>query len=322
MDWITVNNVLNATLRIATPLILMGMGGLMCQRAGVFNIAHEGFALVGAFFAILVVHLTDGNIIFGMFGAMISGIIFSSLFSVFIVKFKSNHIISGIAINMLAAGLTTFLMRAIFDVQGAFRPRIINKLVGIELAMIKEIPVIGALSNQSIFTYLSIAVVVVIYIILFKTSIGLKIQAVGESEIGSLAAGINPNKIRIIVILISGALSAIAGAFLSTVIVSQFSEHMIQGRGFTAFTTVIFGAAHPIFVALSTLLFGLADSIGIRLELLGTSISPSIIKMFPHILALITLIISSYIIKLKEQGVNVNILKKLKVKKSENKQTF
>lgn len=319
MDWITVNNILNASLRVATPLILMAMGGLLCQRAGIFNIAHEGFSLIGAFFAILVVHFTNGSILMGMAGAMISGVIFSFLFALFVVKFKSNHIISGIAINMLASGLTTFLLRNIFDAQGSFRPQTINKLLSIKIPFITDIPVIGAISNQSIFTYIALIIVVIVYVVLFKTSFGLKIQAVGESELGSLSAGINTDRIRVIVILISGALSAAAGAFLSTVIVSQFSEHMIQGRGFTAFTTVVFGAAHPIYVALSTLLFGLADSVGIRLELLGTSISPSIIKMFPHILALVALTVSSYVVKLKKQGIKIDFISVLRIRKSEKK---
>lgn len=312
MDWILINNILNASLRVATPLILMGMGGLLCDRAGIFNIALEGFALIGAFFAIVCVHYSNGNVLIGMLGAMLAGVIFSSLFAIFVVKFESNHIITSIAMNMLASGLTTFLLRSIFNVQGSVRPQAINKLSSINIPFLEKIPVLGSISGQSIFTYLAVLTVGIVYIILFKTKVGLKIQAVGESEDASLSAGIKTDRVRTGVILASGALSAIAGAFLSTVVVSQFSEHMVQGRGFTAFTTVVFGLAHPVYVALSTLLFGFADSIGIRLELMATSISPSLVKMFPHILALVVLTISSYSLKLKKQGVRFRFKKSKK----------
>ena len=149
---------------------------------------------------------------------------------------------------------------------------------------------------------------------LFKTKMGLSICAVGESELAAKTAGIKPNVIRWEVILISGALCGLAGAYLSTISVSQFSENMIQGRGFNAFTAFVFGGAHPVYSSLVTLLFGLADAVGIRIELLGSNISPSIIKMFPYVLAIVALMISSYTTKLKRLGVIGHKKKKEKVK--------
>lgn len=173
----------------------------------------------------------------------------------------------------------------------------------INIPIIKDIPILKCISGQSVVTYFAILLIVVIYIMLFKTRLGLSICAVGESEVAAKTAGIKPALVKWQVVLISGALSGLAGAYLSTISVSQFSENMIQGRGFNAFTALVFGNAHPVFSSLVTLLFGFADAIGIRLELVGMNISPSIIQMFPFLFAILALAVSSYTTKLKVKGV-------------------
>lgn len=214
--------------------------------------------------------------------------------------------------NTLGTGLTAFLLRAIFGVQGAYSPDQIHKLSMIQIPVIKDIPILNCLSGQSIVTYLAIVLVIVFYIVLFKTKMGLSIRAVGESEEGAKTAGIRPAVVKWQVILISGALCGLAGAYLSTISVSQFSENMIQGRGFMAYTAFVFGGSHPVFASLVSLLFGLTDAIGIRVELMGLKVSPSIISMFPYIFAIIALAISSYMAKLRMQGVIGNKKKRRK----------
>lgn len=314
MSLAVISDTMASMIRMSTPLMLMALGGLLCQRAGVFNIALEGFSLVGAFAAIAVVQFTGGSVWAGLIGAMIAGVVYSSLYALFVTKFKADYIIASIAMNMLGLGLTSYLLRTMFDVQGAYSPDTIHKLSMINIPVIKDIPILNCLSGQSIVTYIAIALIVVIYIMLFKTKMGLSICAVGESELAAKTAGIKPNVIRWEVILISGALCGLAGAYLSTISVSQFSENMIQGRGFNAFTAFVFGGAHPVYSSLVTLLFGLADAVGIRIELLGSNISPSIIKMFPYVLAIVALMISSYTTKLKRLGVIGHKKKKEKVK--------
>ncbi|MEG2783549.1 MAG: ABC transporter permease [Lachnospiraceae bacterium] len=303
MSIAVISDTLASMIRIATPLMLMALGGLLCQRAGVFNIALEGFSLVGAFAAIAVVQFTSGNVYMGLLGAMVIGAVYSALFALFITKFKADNIIASIAMNMLGMGLTSYLLRAMFDVQGAYSPDKIQKLEMITIPLIKDIPILKCISGQSIVTYFAIAMIIVIYIMLFKTKRGLGICAVGESEEAAKTAGVRPVLVKWEVILMSGALSGLAGAYLSTVSVSQFSENVIQGRGFNAFTALVFGNAHPVFSTLVTLLFGLADAIGIRIELVGINISPSIIKMFPFLFAILALAVSSYTAKLKMKGV-------------------
>lgn len=313
MNIAIISDTLASTIRIATPLLLMALGGLLCQRAGVFNIALEGFSLIGAFAAIAVVQFTGGNVWIGLLGAAAVGAVYSSLYALFVTRFKANHIIASIAMNTLAAGLTSYLLRSMFEVQGAYSPDNINKLDMIQIPVLKNIPILNCLSGQSIMTYFAIAMVAVIYILLFRTKAGLNICAVGESEDAAKTAGVRPGLVRLQVILASGALCGLAGAYLSTISVSQFSEDMVQGRGFNAFTAFVFGNAHPAATALVSLLFGFADAIGIRIELIGMNIPPSIIKMFPYILAIVALVISSYTMKLKIKGVVGNKKKKEKL---------
>lgn len=302
MNVAVISDTLASMIRIATPLILMALGGLLCDKAGVFNIAMEGFALVGAFAAIVAVQFSGGSVWAGLLASIIVGAVYSALFGLFVTKFKADNIIASIAMNTLGAGLTSYLLRAIFDVQGAFAPDKIDKLSMIEIPIIKDIPILSCISGQSIVTYFTILLIIAIYIMLFKTKIGLGICAVGESDVAARTAGIRPETIKWKVILISGALSGLAGAYLSTIAVSQFSENMIQGRGFTAFTAYVFGASHPIFASLVSMLFGMAEAIGIRIELMGMDISPSIIRMFPYVLAIVALAISSYMMKRKLKG--------------------
>jgi len=303
MNVTVISDMLASMIRIATPLMLMALGGLLCQRAGVFNIALEGFSLMGAFAAIAFVQVSGGNVWLGLLGAALVGAIYSAVFALFVTRFKADNIIASIAMNMLATGLTSYLLRALFDVQGRIAPDKINKISNISIPVLKDIPILNCLSGQSIVTYFAMIMVAVVYIVLFKTRTGLNICAVGESVDAAMTAGVKPAVVRWKVILTSGAFCGLAGAYLSTITVSQFSEDMVQGRGFNAFTAMVFGNAHPVFTALVTLLFGLADAIGIRIELSGLNLSPSIIKMFPFVLAIVALAISSYTGKLKTRGV-------------------
>jgi len=225
------------------------------------------------------------------------------LFALAAVKFRANQIIAGIAVNMLCLGLTSYLIRAMFGAQGAFRPQTMNRLSTITLPGIDQIPFLGPIiSGHSIVTYVALVLVVVIWFIIHKTSFGLNVCSVGESEDAARTAGVKPDRVRWNVIAISGALCGLAGSYISLITVSQFSENMVQGRGFTAFTAVVFGNASVGATGLVSLLFGLADAVGLRLEILGSAVPPAIVQMFPYALALVALAASSYIGKLRRQG--------------------
>ncbi len=295
---------LSSAIRITTPILLMALGGMLCERAHVFNIALEGIALVGAFFAIAFVSFTGGSVWAGLLGGIIAGILYSCIFALVVTRFNANHIIASIALNTLASGLTQFLLRAIFDSQGTYAPPVMNKLSPIVIPVVDDIPILKAISSHSIVTYLSFLLVAVFYVYLYKTKRGLRLWSVGESEDAALAAGVNIRLTKWKAILMSGALCGLGGAYLSVISVSNFTKEMVAGRGFTAFTAYTFGGATPIGSALASLLFGFAEALGIRIELLGLKIPSSIVDMFPYAVALIALAYSSWQRMRKINGVS------------------
>ncbi len=303
MQIIFSSTVFASMLRIATPLTIAALGCLLCYKTGVLNLALEGIMLIGAFASVSVVIWSGGNVWLGLLGGIIAGGLIALVFGLAVVRFRANHIISSIAINMLGLGLTTYLLRALFETQGQIRPPLIDKLPLLNMPMLEKVPVIGkALNGQSPITWLAFLLVIACYILIYKTEFGLNICAVGESEDAARTAGVSPERIRWQVIVLAGLLCGLAGGYIATVTVSEFTENMISGRGFTAFTAVVFGGAHPVFVWLVTLLLGYADAVGIQIELVGTGVPSSIVKMFPFILALVSLVIASGTQKLRRSG--------------------
>lgn len=314
MEMLFSPSVLAAAFRIATPLLLAALGCLMCHKAGVENLAIEGFMLMGCFISIACITLTNGSVLLGMLAAMIGTGIFSALFALVVVKFKANEIVASIAINMLSVGLTSFLLRAVLDAQGMIRPSNIQKIPNMQLDFLKGIPVLGAIfSNQSFIVPMAILLAFVTYFILKRTNYGLKVTSLGESEGAARSAGIKVERVKWSVIVLSGVLCGIAGAYLSSTILSEFAEEMVQGRGFTAYTAVIFGGSNPILVWIVSLFFGWAEAIGVQIELIGLGIPSSIVKMFPYVLAIVVLVVSSVSSTQKENSKLTN-KKKTKIK--------
>jgi len=287
-------SVLASAFRIATPLLLAALGCILCHKAGITNLAIESFMLVGSFVSIACISLTNGSVLLGMVAAMIGAGVYSLLFALAVVKFKANHVVASIAMNMLGVGLTSFLLRAVLGSQGMIRPANIVKIPNMQLEALQNVPIIGSiLHNQSFIVPVSILLAFIVFAILKKTKYGLNVVSLGESEGAALSAGIKVDRVKWSVIILSGIFCGLAGAYLSTTILSEFSENMVQGRGFTAYTAVIFGGANPIVVWIVTVFFGWAEAVGVQIELAGLGIPSSIVKMFPYVLAIIVLIISS-----------------------------
>ena len=199
---------------------------------------------------------------------------------------------------------------SVFDTHGLYRLTNIHKLKPFHMYVLNEVPILNVLINdQSVVVLFTIFMVFVIRFVLRKTEYGLNVNALGQSEGAALSAGIKPNRIRWSVILLSGMFCGLAGAYLSTTIVSEFSKGMVAGRGFTAYTAVVFGANMPVAVALVTLLFGFAEAMSTQVELLGTDIHSSIISMLPYVLALVVLMISSISTTARQNG-GLNQLKR------------
>lgn len=298
-------SVISSAVRIATPLLLAALGCILCEKAGITNLAIEGFMLMGSFISIAYITKSDGSVLIALLAAMLGTMIYSGLFGLVVIKFQANHVVASIAMNLLSVGLTTFLLQAMLGAQGMIRPANIQKIPNMELDFLENIPFIGSvLHNQSFIVPLAIFMAIALHFLIKKTVYGMNVVSLGESEGAARSAGISVKKVQWSVILLSGLFSGLAGAYLSSVILSEFSMNMVQGRGFTAYTAVIFGNTNAILVWLVTLLFGWAEAIGVQLELAGIGVPSSILKMFPYLLAIVVLIISSVNTKRRKERKN------------------
>lgn len=281
-------SVLSSTLRMATPLVLAAMGGIFSERSGVINIALEGIMLTGAFMAMAGSYLT-GSPWLGLLAAVAAGILISAIHAVVSIEFRADQVVSGTAINILATGLTGFLLKIMFENAG--QSPSVNKFENWKIPVIGDIPIIGEIfANHIPFVYLAVILVGVSYWVLWKTPFGLRIRAVGEHPAAADSVGINVKKIRYISVLISGLLAGIGGASLSIGWMDIFVSNMTSGRGFIALAAVIFGRWTPQGALLAALLFGFADSLQMLAQTIGLGFIPKqFLLMLPYILTILAL---------------------------------
>ena len=273
---------LTSALRMTTPLAFAALGGVYSERSGVVNIALEGIMLIGAFFAAVGTYFF-GSPLVGILFSILAGMGLALIHAVVSIKFKVNQIVSGTALNMLAAGGTTFLSRLIFKAAGS-SPHI----KGFEpwsIPILSDIPGIGlvfkSLSPLIVFMFI---IVILSQYILYNTVFGLRLRSVGENPQAADTLGVNVYKYRYIGVLISGALGGIGGAFLSLEHARVFVENMTGGRGFIALAAMIFGKWNPIGSFGACFLFGIAEAVRMRLE--GIGIPTQFIQMIPYILTM------------------------------------
>ena len=275
-----------SSLRLSVPLAFAALGGLFCERSGVLNIALEGMLLIGAFTSSLTTSYT-GNVWLGILAAVVVGGLVGLLHAFVCVSLQVDQVVSGLAINLIAVGLTSFLARLFSD-------SISQKLPGlspISIPGLANIPILGSLLfQQDILVYLLFFIVVFSTYFLFKTSPGLTLRAVGESPKAADAAGISVEKVRYLAVLASGCLASLGGAYLAVEHVKYFTENMSAGKGFIAIAALIFGRWHPIGSSLACLLFGATEALQLRVQALGANIPYQFLIMLPYITALFALL--------------------------------
>ncbi|MFF4113351.1 ABC transporter permease [Streptomyces sp. NPDC001714] len=243
-----------SVLRALTPILLAALGGALCERAGVFNISLEGLMLVGCFTAVSTSWFT-GSAWLGVLAAALASAAYSLVLAVGAVTLRGDAVVLGVAMNLLAAGLTSFLLRTVFGVQGTFDD---PSLAGL--------PLVGGFSP---LTYLAWAAVVVAAVLLSRHVWGLRLRGVGEAPDAAATLGVSPARHKYAAVLLSGVLSGLAGAQLALGNVTLFSANMTAGRGWIAVVAVMLGRAMPLGVLLAALLFGVAEAAGFRLQGLG-----------------------------------------------------
>lgn len=283
-------NILQTTALYATPLILTAIGGLFSERSGVVNIGLEGLMTIGAFTA-AVTTLATHNPWLGLLAAVLAGGLFALPHAVASITFKADQVVSGVAINFLALGISVYLVKSMYD-GAAQTPTVQEKLEKIAIPGLAKIPVIGpALFNALPTTYFAILVAIVAYLILYRTPFGMRLRAVGEHPRAAETMGVNVFRMRYIAVLISGALAGAGGAGLSIAIGSEFNQTTVAGQGFISLAALIFGKWNPFGVLGAATFFGFAVGLALTGQIYGlTAFVPSeVLNMLPYVLTILAL---------------------------------
>jgi Uncharacterized ABC-type transport system, permease component len=277
-----------STIRLSTPIILAALGGLYSERGGVINIALEGIMLAGAFTASAVTVFTHNPWV-GLLAAIIAGVLVAGIHGVATIFYRADQVVSGTAINILFLGVPALLSGALFDSTGA-TPQLPRDQVlpDVRIFNPQSMPTLASVFNQKPLVYVALALVVLSYYVLRNTRFGLRLRAVGENPEAADTAGVSVVKTRMSGVLISGALAAMGGAYLSIGQNSLFTRNMTAGRGFIALAALIFGKWDPVGAFLACLLFGFAEAISIRMQ--GTvNIPNQFIQIIPYVLTIVVL---------------------------------
>jgi simple sugar transport system permease protein len=273
---------LQGTLVRATPLTLGAFSGLLCERAGVINVAIEGQMLVGAFSAALVASKT-GNAALGILAGMLSGGLIAIILGVFAIRYQVDQVVVGIVLDLFCLGLTGFLYdRLMVPYQDTLNSA--AALSPLPIPVLSSIPIVGPiLFDQNVFVYLMFALLIIIQVALFNTRWGLRVRAVGEKPRAADTAGINVNRIRYVNVILGGLVAGLAGSFFTIGAVGQFTKNMTSGRGFISLAAMISGHWTPFGGFGASLLFGFADALQNFLAVLNVPISSYFLLMAPYL---------------------------------------
>lgn len=289
--WISL---LASSLRLATPLILASMGGYFSEKSGVINIGLEGLMLTGAF-AAAIANFSTGSPMIGVISGVMASATLAFLYAISCVTLKSNQVVAGMAINILAYGLTPLLSNVFYRTTGS-TPSIemVDHMQEWNIPILSSIPIIGDILGHHIFlVYFAILSVFAIHYWSSRFPSGLSLRAVGEHPEAADSLGISVTKTRYMGVIMSGVFCGLAGAFLSIGHASGFSRGMTSGRGYIALTALIFGKWKPIPTLVACLLFGFTDALQIRMQ--GVSIppfgeiAPQFVQMIPYIVTMVVL---------------------------------
>ena len=276
-----------ATLRYATPLTFAALGGLFSERSGVVNIGLEGDMLMGAFFGFWGADVT-GSWVLGLLIAILAGAALALVHAFFCIHLRADQIVIGTAINFLALGITGYLFVDIYGEQGT--PTDVSKIPDVTIPGLQDVPFFGpAFGQLNLMIWLSFAVLIATWIVIFKTPIGLRIRSVGEHPRAADTVGISVYAIRYGCVIMSGALAALGGAYLSLGVLTLFDQNLTGGRGFIALAALIFGNWRPFGAFAAALLFGFSTALADRVDVWfaqGSS-APLLFNALPYILTII-----------------------------------
>jgi simple sugar transport system permease protein len=287
-DLAFISGLMGATMRMATPIIFAALGEILAERAGVLNLGIEGIMLMGAMTGFLFTY-TTGSIWFGVLTAACVGMLLGLLMAILSVNLGLSQHVSGLGITLFATGLAMFIYR--LYIGSPTVPPVIQPFRQVALPVLSKIPVIGpGLFTQYTLTYIAWLLVPALSILLYKTTIGLKIRTVGENPVVADTVGVNVILTRTLCLVAGGALMGIGGAFLTLAHQNMFLIDVIGGRGWVAIAMVIFGNWNPLKATIGALIFGFLDGLQLRLQSVGLVLSFHLFLMIPYLLTIIALI--------------------------------
>lgn len=279
-------------LRLATPILFASLAAVVASNAGVTNMAIEGIMLFSALAAVIGSALFQ-SVIIGLIFAVLTGILISLMLAYFKIKMETDVILAAIAINLLAAGATVFLL-FIFSGERGTSSALASKVVpSLIIPGLMKIPIIGnIILGQNLLVYVALFAVVFIYYLLYRTPLGLKIRAVGGNPGAAESVGVSVDKIQYTALIISGVLAGLGGAFMTMGYMSIFTKGMISGRGFIGLAAANVGGQNPIGALIASLLFGFFDALGNNLQTFNIPVE--FIFMIPYVVTIIAYSASSY----------------------------
>lgn len=291
--------IFRSALPATVPILLAALGGMFTWHANVFNIAMEGMLLTSAFCAVAgsySFHSWEIGILFGIGGS----IFISLLFAFFVLRMRAGEFITGIAINTFSIGITTFSLRQLYNVKGSLISPKIQSLPKWNIPILREVPFLGEILNKQAFPlYISFFIIVpIVYIIIFRTSFGLRLRASGYDAKVTDSVGIKSESLKFKSILICGFLCGIGGTFLSLGYMRLFTENMTNGRGWISLAIIILTRGHPYRALMTSLVFGIMEGLGLTLQMYN--VPNQFTDMLPYISVLFVLFYSSQKKKLQQ----------------------
>ncbi len=278
-------------IRVATPILLASLGAILCEKSGVVNLGLDGIMLISALFGVLG-SAYGGNLIWGVIAGVGSALIISGIFAYFHLVLKANAVLCGTAVNTIASGLTVFALQLATGEKGSSSSLKSYTFPTVNIPFIKDIPILGdILSGHNLITYIAFLMVIVIWIFMYKTPLGLRMRAVGENPNAASSVGQNVIKIRFLAILLCGVLVGFGGMYLSMGYLSMFTRDMVAGRGFIALAACAMGQATPVGVLISSMVFAFFDGLSNILQLL--QIPSEFVQMLPYVATIFGLTVYS-----------------------------
>ena len=284
-------NFISMWIRVGTPLIFAALGASICTQAGVVNLGLEGIMLISALMGVLG-SVWGGGLISGAIIGILSGTLVSVIFAYFHLVLKANNVLCGTAVNTAATGLTVFVLQIVTGEKGHSSSLQSFVFPNIDIPVIKNIPIIGEIvSGHNALTYIALIMVFVVWFLMYKTPLGLRMRAIGESPDVASSVGQSVSKIQFLAIILCGILTSLGGMYLSMGYLDMFVRDMTAGRGFIALAACSMGRATPIGALVSAMIFAFFDGLSNILQIL--KIPSEFIQMLPYLSTIIGLTIYS-----------------------------